>query len=211
MYKLILSFLSQKGGITKSEMAKLVAVELARTGLKVLIADMDTSQSTCFRWFQRRIANDQKPFVEAKKFESVQKALDEGKKYEVVIFDGAPHATRMTAQIAKVSTAIILPTSSSIEDLEPQVDLAHELVETGIDSSKLIFVLSRIGNSKVELSEAKQYLKETGYTVLEGFIPERTAFRRNAIYGRALTETKYPKLNERCEKVVQDLINTIGI
>ena len=55
------------------------------------------------------------------------------------------------------------------------VDLS---MDEGIPKQRLAFVLVRVGNSDIEIAEAVDYLRDAGYFVLVGSIPERTAFRR---------------------------------
>ena len=46
-----------------------------------------------------------------------------------MVIDGAPHSSKMTKEIAESSDIIIIPTGLSLDDLEPTVLLAHELVK----------------------------------------------------------------------------------
>ena len=48
---------SQKGGVGKSSIARLIAREFADNGWLVNIADMDVQQATNYHWFKRRAAN----------------------------------------------------------------------------------------------------------------------------------------------------------
>jgi Flp pilus assembly CpaE family ATPase len=47
---LIVGIVSQKGGVGKSTLARLVAREYALAGWSVKIADLDVSQGTSFNW-----------------------------------------------------------------------------------------------------------------------------------------------------------------
>ncbi|WP_340700532.1 ParA family protein [Vibrio harveyi] len=51
---MIISFLSQKGGVTKSTLARAVAVAFAQNDWSVHLADMDWQQQTCGKWTARR-------------------------------------------------------------------------------------------------------------------------------------------------------------
>jgi chromosome partitioning protein len=57
------------------------------------------------------------------------------------------------------------------------VQLAHELV-THIPRQQLVFALCRVSVSQTEIDEAHQYLREAGYAVLKGELPEKAAYRR---------------------------------
>ncbi len=67
----------------------------------------------------------------------------------------------------------------------------------------------RVGDSKLELAEARSYLGAVGYFVLSGVIPERTAYRRASDTGRAVTETTFPSLNKKADHLAQAVINRL--
>jgi chromosome partitioning protein len=209
---ILIGVVSQKGGVGKSMVSRLIATEYARIGLRSFIADMDISQTTCYEWNAIRISNNIQPFLRVERIFMVNEALREQNDYDVIVFDGAPHATIATKQIAELCDLVILPVGGSIEDLNPQIRLAHELVLNNIDKSKLAFVLSKIGNSPSELQEVLAYLYQTEYKVVRGWIPEKTAFRQIIREGRTLTETKYKQLNDKALEVfdsVKSLITKI--
>ena len=47
---MIISLLNQKGGAGKSSLARALAVEFARNGWGVHVADLDKGQQTFFKW-----------------------------------------------------------------------------------------------------------------------------------------------------------------
>ena len=55
---IILGIVSQKGGVGKSTIARLIAREFAQNDWSVKIADMDIQQGTSFQWYKRRAAHD---------------------------------------------------------------------------------------------------------------------------------------------------------
>ena len=52
---------SQKGGVGKSTLARMIACEYAEAGWEVKIADMDLKQSTSYDWQQDRLAKGTEP------------------------------------------------------------------------------------------------------------------------------------------------------
>jgi chromosome partitioning protein len=52
---IFIAMASQKGGVSKSTLARLVACEYANAGWSVKIADLDVSQGTSFSWQGRRL------------------------------------------------------------------------------------------------------------------------------------------------------------
>ncbi len=206
---LIVGMVSQKGGVGKSTLARLVAREYALAGWTVKIADLDVSQGTSFNWQSRRLQAGIEPVIAVERFGTVEQALKIGEHYDLVVLDGPPHSTAGTLKIAEASLLTVLPTGLSLDDLEPSVLLAHELRKRGIKTAKLAFALSRVGDSESEIQEAREYVAEAGYRVLAGSLPEKTAYRRASDEGRSLTETRFPSLNKRSDELVQGIIDLV--
>ena len=105
---------------------------------------------------------------------------------------------------------VVLPTGLALDDLEPTVLLAHELVKHKVPRSKIALALSRVGESEQEIAEARAYTAQAGYMVLAGSIPEKVAFRRASDDGRTLTETRFGSLNGRAAEVGQGIVDHLG-
>ena len=206
---LVIGVVSQKGGVGKSTVARLVACNYAANEWLVKIADMDLAQGTCISWNRRRLQNEIQPKVAVEQFLNVTDALKTGEHYDLVIFDGAPHSTRKTLDIAHASALVILPTGVSLDDLEPTIKLAHELKKNGVEPSKIAVALTRAGNSDVELAEGMEYVKASGYYLLEGVIHEKTAIRRSSDEGKCATETQFKTINEKVDVLVQSIVNRV--
>lgn len=200
---------SQKGGVGKSTLARLIAREYAASGWQVKIADLDISQGTSIDWKQRREQSALEPVVAVEAFRTVNQALKVESIYNLLIFDGPPHSMSGTLDIARVSNLLILPTGLSLDDLRPSVLLAHELVDNKISSNKIVFSISRVGDRQNEIDEAVAYIKKAGYEVLKGSIPEKTGYRRASDDGKSLTEVTYPTLKARAEEVAQAVIDKL--
>jgi chromosome partitioning protein len=206
---MIVGIVSQKGGVGKSTVARLIAREFAAQDWQVKIADLDISQATSFHWRSRRLQRGLEPDISVEQYGRVEQALKVAEQYDLLILDGAPHATQATLHVAKASHLVILPTGLAIDDLQPGVQLAHELV-THIPRQQLVFALCRVGISQPEIDEARQYLREAGYTVLTGELPEKAAYRRASDEGRAATETRFASLNRRAEVLAQSVVNRLS-
>ena len=61
-----IAMVAQKGGVGKSTLARIIAVEGARGGLATKIADLDTQQSTSVNWAIRRAENDLEPTIRSR-------------------------------------------------------------------------------------------------------------------------------------------------
>jgi chromosome partitioning protein len=205
----VVGVVSQKGGVGKSTLSRLLAAAYSGSGWSVLIADLDTSQATSTDWVVRRNEAQVEPAVQAQPFRNVAQALKTSLPYDLVIFDGPPHSQAGTLEIAKASRAVFLPTGLALDDLRPGIRLAHELVEAGIPRDKIAFVLCRAGDRAGEIEEAREYIKVASYQAIKGAIPEKTAFRRASDEGRTLAEVSFPTLREKAEEVLDGMIQFI--
>lgn len=206
----IIGIVSQKGGVGKSTLSRLLAVEYARNEFSVKIADMDLSQGTVTEWNRIRMSKELEPLVRVEQFNSINEALKDAKNYDLVIFDGAPHATRMTLDIARQSDFVVLPTGVTLDDLRPTIRLAHELVSNGVESQKIGILLSRVGASQNEISGAQRYITEAGYFFL-GTIPEKTSIGQAHDLGKAANETTFKTINQSVDEAIQAVVNRIEV
>ena len=72
----IVAFVSQKGGVGKSTLARALAREAAAGGLRVKIADLDTQQGTSVDWHRLRLSQGIEPVVSAEAFATAAQALE---------------------------------------------------------------------------------------------------------------------------------------
>lgn len=207
---IVLAIISQKGGVSKSTLARLVAREYANAGWAVKIADLDISQGTSFNWQARRLQNQIEPVIPVERFGTVEQAVRAPAQFDLLIIDAPPNSTAGTLRIARAADIVILPTGLSLDDMQPSVLLAHELVKKGVSKAKIAFALCRVGDSHLELIESQNYITDAGYRVLSGSIPEKIAYRRASDEGRSLTETRFPTLNQRADRLAQSVIDLVA-
>ncbi len=206
---IFIGVIGQKGGIGKSTVSRLVAREYINSGWSVKIADLDITQGTNYNWQARRLSHGLTPDIPVERFRIVDQVLKVADPYDLVIFDSPPHSTRGTLAIAEASNLLVLPTGLALDDLEPSVLLAHELIGKGILNGKIVFALCRVGSSESEIDEARDYITKAGYTTLEGALPEKLAYRRASDTGRTATETRFPTLNQKADQLAQSIIDTL--
>ena len=202
----IIGFISQKGGVGKSTLARGIGREAAAGGLSVKIADLDVQQGTSVNWYRRRLEAGVEPLFSVESFKTAAQALKLSSQFDYLIIDGPARASAATLEIARAATLIVQPTGSSVDDLEPAVLTFHELVRDGISRDILVFALSRVGTDAEE-AEARAYVKQAGYKVLDGSIQERPAYRQASNVGLSITETRYPQLNKRADVLIQAIVD----
>lgn len=207
---IVVAFVSQKGGVGKSTLARALAPIAASGGLAVTLVDLDARQQTLRRWQNARKTNRVVPSVIIKEYARFEDMLADEIATDLVVIDAPGGASRATLEIARRVDLLVQPTAGSLDDLYPSVLLFHELTKAGIPRSRLVFALCRI-LSKREEDASRAYLGEAGYDVLPGSIPEREAYRDAQNQGQSLTETRDSTLNERADALVAGLLVRLGM
>lgn len=204
----VVALVSQKGGVGKSTLSRALAREAAAGGLRVKIADLDTQQGTSVDWHRARLGAGLEPVVSAEAFATAAQALAAADGFDLLVIDGPARTSQATLEIARAASLVVQPTGASLDDLRPAVREFHALVKAGVPTQRLAFALNRIGTDAEE-ADARAYLEEAGYTVLSGSLFERPAYRQAQNEGRAITETRYARLNERADALLQSLIDRV--
>jgi chromosome partitioning protein len=204
----IIAFVSQKGGVGKSTLARALAREAVVGGLKTKIADLDTQQGTAVDWHRTRLHAGIEPAVSAEAYATADQALKEASHYDLLIIDGPARTSKGTLAIARVADLVVQPSGPSVDDLRPAVREFHALVKEGVPKEKLTFAFNRVGTANEE-AEARAYVAEAGYGALDGCLLERPAYRKAQNGGLAVTETSYAGLNAKADALIQALIDKV--
>src|SRR5271156_2291147 len=174
---LTVSFVSQKGGVGKSTLARLFAVGAAHRGHRTLLADFDLEQLTCVEWNALRLKNAVEPDVDARGL-----------------------ADSLSQEISEDSDVVFLPTGTSGDDLRPTLALARKLARHGAEG-RLVLVLSKVGRSETQLAHAVATIQESGFDLLTEHWPLRDGFQNDLDAGRAGRESRNPYLREAAERM----------
>jgi len=206
---MIISLISQKGGVGKSTLARLLAVEIAKAGWRVKIADLDPAQGTATKWKSRRDVSGIQPDVAVEKFRTVERAIKEAEHFDLMILDGPAHAEKGGRVMAQASDLILIPTGYSLDDMEPQIEAAYELESAGIPPERIYFVFCRAKGSESEDLAARNYLRKARLTAFGSVLPELASIRQGHAEGRAASEVPFPKVQERAVEVAQQIVNCL--
>lgn len=205
----VVAFVSQKGGVGKSTLARGLAREAAAGGLRVVLADLDVQQGTSVDWNKRRWSRGLTPAITVTAFDMAAQALETERDIDLLIIDGPARTSRATFEIAETANLVIQPSGVSLDDLVPAVREFHALVKAGIPPGRLAFALNRVGTFTEGVS-ARSYLERAGYKVLDGGLRDRAAYRQAQNSGRTITETHYRQLNEEADDLIQSIIDRIA-
>src|SRR4051812_33961250 len=145
----IIAFVSQKGGVGKSTLARALAREGAKSGLRVKLADLDTQQGTAVDWHRTRLAAGIEPVISAEAYATAAQALAVAPQYDLLVLDGPARTSAATLEIARNSSVVVQPTGAAADDLRPAVREFHALAKAGIPKVKLVFALNRIGTDSL--------------------------------------------------------------
>lgn len=204
----VIAFVSQKGGVGKSTLARALAREGAKAGLRVKLADLDTQQGTAVDWHRTRLAAGIEPIISAEAYATAAQALAVAQHYDLLILDGPARTSAGTLEIARSSSIVVQPTGAAADDLRPAVREFHALTNASVSKAKLIFALNRIG-TEAEEQDARQFIADAGYSALPGSLPERAGYRMAQNAGYSITETRFAPLNGRADSLIQALIDRI--
>jgi chromosome partitioning protein len=206
----VIAFISQKGGVGKSTLARALAAVCAQAGLEVVLADLDPRQQTLIQWQKARTAQRVSPRLSVEPFDDAAEAVERAEACDLLILDTPGGVNDDTLSVARMAHLIVQPTGPSLDDLHPTVLLFHELVAVGIPKSNLVAALCRVLNGEDEEAAARAYLEEAGYEVLEGSIPESLTYRVAHNRGRSLTETNEQAFNERADALIEALLTKVA-
>lgn len=204
----VIAFVSQKGGVGKSALARSLAREAAAASLAVKLADLDTQQGTCLDWGRDRNAAHLEPSVSVESYRSVTAALAVASSYDLLIVDGPARTSTGTLELARASDVIVQPSRPSADDLRPAVREFRALIQAGVPLKRLVIALNCVG-SDAEAADAREFVEEAGFEVLAVALPEKVAYRLALSSGRGLTETRYPALNKLAAGLLQDVIRRV--
>jgi len=197
----IIAFISQKGGVGKSTLARALAVEASHKKLRVLLADCDPQQATSYHWLQVR----KKSKFKVEIFPTVQQALREASKYDLTIIDGPARTSHATLEIAQKADLVIQPTGASRDDLVPAVKEFNALKKAGIPPKKLLFVPMRL-STPTEAQLIQKYLKKTDYNCSPFYVLEKTSYKQTQNEGKTIMEVSYNNLAKQAKDLVKSLL-----
>ncbi len=204
----VVAFLSQKGGVGKSTLARGLAAVAGYAGMHTRLADLDPQQASVSEWERARDRNAVDPPCEVVAYDSAADAIGQSGDVELLIIDCPARIGHDTLEIAQRSHLVVQPTGASADDLRPAVLTFHELVKAGVPRGRLVAAVCRI-LSDTEEAAARAYIQAAGYEVLAGSIPERSAYREAQNRGQAITETKVTKLNQCADALMESLLRKV--
>lgn len=187
MADLVISCLSQKGGVGKSTLARLIATTYARHDQRVGLFDFNLSQKTSIFWADLRQEAKIEPALTAIEAQKAQ-SMRSDRRFDVIVADGRPDSPEITLSIALASDIVVIPTSFTADDLVPQRRFALELIERGVKKDAIIFVINRVLDHSEMTREARGFLED--FHVAKTALPYRTSYIRCHMGGYSIGEVR---------------------
>ena len=188
MANLVIGCLSQKGGVGKSTLARLIATAYASHNQKTAIFDFNGTQETSTFWAARRKDAGIEPKVYAEVTTQANRMRGD-RRFDVIVADGRPDSPEITLSIAMNADLVVVPTSVTIDDLVPQIRFARELVEKGVDRRRILWVINRVTDNKLLIKDAHTFISDE-FMVAKTSLPYRDAFIRCHTGGFSVGEVK---------------------
>ncbi len=207
----VVPFMNNKGGTGKSVLARTYAVEAARAGASVLIADLDDVQRTAKRWADHRKANGLKPEIRVE-VATPRVAYDMADRADVLVIDTPGWTDRETLNMASWATFCVIPSRANrMDDLSETVRLLHALKGHGIEDWRFGVALNglRTATAKQDDHDARAWLGEVGFKALPGFVRDMKAYEIALLEGKAITETAEKKLNDEAFVLVNGIAGAV--
>ena len=207
MANLVIACLSQKGGVGKSTLARPIARTYAVSGWEVDICDFNTTQLTSVNWGRTRSAQEIEPKILARPYNTPTRLRKE--RADLVVADGRPDSDQSSLEIARLADLVIVPTGLSLDDLQPQLAFARELVAKGVSHERILFVLNKTTDSPTALAEARNYLRD--FHVAKQDLNARTSYQRAQNHGKALSEVgrAVGALEEKADLLAAEIVDRI--
>ncbi len=202
-------FTSQKGGVGKSTLARSAAVALASEGRRVLLADFDSAQGTCVRWMAQRRARSLKPTINAAPFTDPSKLKRAGRGFDDVIIDTAGRLDDLCIELAQKADAIFLPSSYSLDDIMPTLQMIEALRKSGAKTEHTAIVFCRTGGSHPQERQARSILAMNNINMLDAVFPQKDGFTTLYATGRSGRESTNPHLRGAAVALDDALIDFI--
>lgn len=203
-----IAVVSQKGGVGKSALARTLATEFSRAGWETKIADLDVSQGTSTEWTRRRKHYQLEPDVQAEPCGNILKAKRLSEGYDLLIFDGQPHASQQTLKVAAEANLVVIPLKIGADEKAPALNLAKALAKKGIEPLRIAFLFNQIADADAALvRDTYEDVVNHGFPTSPNYIRYRTAYSRALDQGKALTEVTHAGLKKEAQAAIGDLIS----
>ncbi len=211
----VLVFGGTKGGVGKTSLARATAVESVRKGVDVHCIDLNPKQRTLARWSEIRAANRRGLDFAVTVARNAAHAitLSQNSTADLIVIDAPGEVDAGTLKVAQHADLFVQVAGRSLDDLEPMINLFHELIQQGITIDKLVAVAYKLDRdlaaARSDHAQIKDYVQQAGFAILDSFVRELRSARTNHNLGLAITEASHVGPRIEAQTVVNDLISLL--
>jgi chromosome partitioning protein len=187
-----IALLARKGGTGKTTLAVHLAVLAAESGRRVLLVDTDPQRSAGDWWRVRKTDEPQLVECAASRVSIVLEAAQRDG-IDLAVVDTRPSAEADTAEIARLSDMVLIPTRPGILDLRAIAPTTEVVRSVSAPGHMTMIVLNAVPAARGVgegglTAEARRALAAYHLPVAEVAIGNRAAFAHALIDGRSVTE-----------------------
>ena len=207
----VVPFMNSKGGVGKSTLVRAYAVEAAKAGASVLIADLDDVQRTSKRWAEHRRLNGWLPEIRAE-VTTPKQAYELAAQTDVMIIDTAAGNIPQSLKLARWSTFCVIPSGANrMDDLFEAVRMLHLLRKEGIQDWRFGVALNalRATTAKEDDADARAYLAQVGFKALPGHVRDLREYEIALLEGKGITETDDKALNAEAYQLMNGIAGAV--
>ncbi|EJG5414309.1 hypothetical protein NAD41_000910 [Salmonella enterica] len=205
----VISFLSGKGGITKTTLARAISVKFTKDEWKVGGLDIDTAQASFHYWNTLRENNGITPTFDVMNGtpNDLPRLVAESR-YHLIVVDGAAYGSMDSQKVAEQSDMIVVGCRFSIDDMKSAVETMNGLVRKGIPIDRFCVVFSGVPEQRTltNYNNAAAYMAKTPYFVANGFIEQMNSITNAQNVGYAMNEVQYPSVREKIDVVLNNIV-----
>ncbi|ECB1886206.1 hypothetical protein EVG80_15285 [Salmonella enterica subsp. enterica serovar Mississippi] len=208
----VMSFLSGKGGVTKTTWARATGVKFTQDEWVVGGLDIDTAQTSFMEWQQRRLESGHKPLfhIEAgTPLDLVRMKAEE--RFHLIIVDGAAYGSVDSVQVAKESDLIVVPCRFSKDDMNSAVKTMHSLVAKGVPPERFCVVFSGVPEQRTaaNYAAAHAYMSKTPYFIASGYVEQMNSITDAQNEGLAMNEVRFRTVREKIDLVMNSIVDRL--
>lgn len=194
----VIAITSEKGGVGKSTLAVHLTGALTERGLDAALIDEDGRVGSSLRWARRREEGLGFPVLDADEVKPKKLAA-----LDAVLIDteGRPRRKDLRA-LAERADLILIPSGPTMLELEATRELLDFFEDEGA-ARRVRVVLTRVPPTGQAGEQAREDLRDDGWTVCNTALRSYTAYQKAAELGSLCRDVRDPRAEQAWDDVLR--------
>ncbi|MHA0033958.1 nucleotide-binding protein [Deinococcus sp. PESE-13] len=194
----VIAITSEKGGVGKSTLAVHLAGALTERGLDAALIDEDGRVGSSLRWARRREEGLGFPVLDADEVKPKKLAA-----LDAVLIDteGRPRRKDLRA-LAERADLILIPSGPTMLELEATRELLDFFEDEGA-ARRVRVVLTRVPPTGQAGEQAREDLRDDGWTVCNTALRSYTVYQKAAELGALCRDVRDPRAEQAWDDVLR--------